>query len=90
MISSHANFVLQSCRYCDASGNRCATEGPRGEGIAGADFVFYVSSTQTERCNRGATVAYAAHCQQESAMDRLDDEWDERSVSFLLPVCYMV
>lgn len=42
----------------------------RGEGIADADFIFYISSTQTPRCNKGATVAYAAHCQQESGMDR--------------------
>lgn len=40
-------------------------------GIKGADFVFYVSALKTERCNKGLTVAYAAHCQQESALDRL-------------------
>ena len=42
----------------------------KGKGIDGADFVFYVSAMQTERCNKGLTVAYAAHCQQEAALDR--------------------
>jgi len=41
-----------------------------GVGIEGADFVFYVSAMETERCHKGLTVAYAAHCQQESALDR--------------------
>ncbi|CAG2109264.1 unnamed protein product [Medioppia subpectinata] len=41
-----------------------------GKGIKDADFVFYVSAMQTERCNKGHTVAYAAHCQQEAALDR--------------------
>lgn len=41
-----------------------------GNGIKNADFVFYVSAMQTERCNKGHTVAYAAHCQQEAALDR--------------------
>jgi len=39
-------------------------------GIEGADFVFYVSAMETERCHKGLTVAYAAHCQQESSLDR--------------------
>ena len=41
-----------------------------GKGIEDADFVFYISAMQTERCQKGMTVAYAAHCQQESALDR--------------------
>ena len=40
-------------------------------GIESADFVFYISAMETERCQKGMTVAYAAHCQQESALDRL-------------------
>lgn len=43
-----------------------------GEGIKGADFVFYVSAMSTDRCKKGLTVAYAAHCQQEAALDRYD------------------
>jgi len=61
---------LDVCRSCDPSGSNCGINGIRGDGIEGADFIFYISSTQTDRCNKGATVAYAAHCQQESGMDR--------------------
>jgi leishmanolysin-like peptidase len=49
----------------------CKVKGPKGgQGIDGADFVFYISAMETERCQKGMTVAYAAHCQQEAALDR--------------------
>ncbi|XP_053622576.1 leishmanolysin-like peptidase isoform X6 [Plodia interpunctella] len=40
------------------------------KGVEDTDFVLYVSAVETERCRRGLTVAYASHCQQESALDR--------------------
>lgn len=62
---------LAVCRTCNASGMDCKAEGPEtSPGISDADFVFYVSALKTERCNKPLTVAYAAHCQQESALDR--------------------
>lgn len=61
---------LDVCRTCNATGLSCTEHGTPGSGIQGADFVFYVSAMATERCNKGLTVAYAAHCQQESALDR--------------------
>ncbi|KAF6217234.1 hypothetical protein GE061_001588 [Apolygus lucorum] len=61
---------LDVCRTCNASGMSCTSNGTPGPGIVGADFVFYVSAMKTERCSKGSTVAYAAHCQQESALDR--------------------
>ncbi|XP_063220729.1 leishmanolysin-like peptidase [Bacillus rossius redtenbacheri] len=62
---------LEACRTCNATGQDCKQSGHgRGPGIADADFVFYVSANETERCNKGMTVAYAAHCQQEAALDR--------------------
>ncbi|XP_033218855.1 leishmanolysin-like peptidase isoform X2 [Belonocnema kinseyi] len=66
------NEHLDVCRTCNATGHKCGVaEGSvAGAGIDGADFVFYVSAMQTERCHKGMTVAYAAHCQQESALDR--------------------
>lgn len=63
---------LDVCRTCNNAGQNCH-EDPntkRGTGILNADFVFYVSALQTARCHKGLTVAYAAHCQQEGAMDR--------------------
>ncbi|XP_068085914.1 leishmanolysin-like peptidase [Anabrus simplex] len=62
---------LETCRTCNATGQNCSVIGPApGPGIAGADFVFYVSAMETARCHKGMTVAYAAHCQQEAALDR--------------------
>uniref|UniRef100_T1I4F7 Leishmanolysin-like peptidase n=1 Tax=Rhodnius prolixus TaxID=13249 RepID=T1I4F7_RHOPR len=61
---------LDACRTCNASGMNCTNHDNAGTGIIGADFVFYVSAMETERCSKGQTVAYAAHCQQESALDR--------------------
>lgn len=43
---------------------------PEPSGVEDTDFVLYVSAVETERCKRGLTVAYASHCQQESALDR--------------------
>ncbi|KAL0808932.1 hypothetical protein ABMA28_012593 [Loxostege sticticalis] len=45
-------------------------EEPEPNGVENTDFVLYVSAVETERCKRGLTVAYASHCQQESALDR--------------------
>ena len=64
---------LEVCRVCNAFGQNCMISGPAqpaGPGIDNADFVFYISAMETERCQKGMTVAYAAHCQQESALDR--------------------
>lgn len=63
---------LDVCRTCNETGQDCGVveNSEAGEGIVGYDFVFYVSAMQTERCNKSLTVAYAAHCQQEAALDR--------------------
>ncbi|XP_044592458.1 leishmanolysin-like peptidase isoform X1 [Cotesia glomerata] len=63
---------LDVCRVCNATGQKCQVQdySSAGAGIDGADFVFYVSALQSERCHNGLTVAYAAHCQQEAALDR--------------------
>uniref|UniRef100_A0A1B0GDZ8 Leishmanolysin-like peptidase n=1 Tax=Glossina morsitans morsitans TaxID=37546 RepID=A0A1B0GDZ8_GLOMM len=63
---------LDICRVCNASGQNCRIDNSTeaGEGIQNSDFIFYVSARQTERCHKGLTVAYAAHCQQEATLDR--------------------
>ena len=63
---------LEVCRVCNAFGQNCKVQGSRtpGRGIDDADFIFYISAMETERCQKGMTVAYAAHCQQEAALDR--------------------
>lgn len=57
---------------CNSTGQDCHEDAntTAGPGISNADFVFYVSALQSERCHKGLTVAYAAHCQQEAALDR--------------------
>ncbi|ALC47213.1 Invadolysin [Drosophila busckii] len=66
------NEHLDVCRVCNSTGQNCRidTNTQPGEGIENADFVFYVSARQTQRCFKGLTVAYAAHCQQEALLDR--------------------
>ncbi|XP_075166976.1 leishmanolysin-like peptidase, invadolysin isoform X2 [Haematobia irritans] len=63
---------LDVCRICNATGQNCRVDETTqaGDGIENADFVFYVSARQTDRCHKGLTVAYAAHCQQEATLDR--------------------
>lgn len=60
------------CRKCNSTGQDCGIEegSTAGVGIEDADFVFYVSAMQTDRCKKSLTVAYAAHCQQETSLDR--------------------
>ena len=41
-----------------------------GPGVAQSDFILYVSAHSTQRCDIGTTVAYAAYCQLEGALDR--------------------
>ncbi|KAB7506187.1 Leishmanolysin-like peptidase [Armadillidium nasatum] len=63
--------ALMGCRVCDSVGNDCHLQTPaKGKGIVDTDFIFYISALQTDRCKKGFTVAYAAHCQQESTLDR--------------------
>ena len=66
---------LEFCHTCDATGRRCKKESEGGQGVSGYDFVLYVSSLTTDQCmeavgGEAMTVAYAAHCQQESELDR--------------------
>lgn len=63
---------LDVCRTCNATGQNCKEDADYepGPGILNTDFIFYVSAMQTDRCHKGLTVAYAAHCQQEAALDR--------------------
>ncbi|RXG73912.1 Leishmanolysin-like peptidase [Armadillidium vulgare] len=62
---------LNGCRVCDSVGNDCHLQTPaKGKGILDTDFIFYISALETDRCKKGFTVAYAAHCQQESTLDR--------------------
>lgn len=41
-----------------------------GPGMNETDFILYIATKYSSRCQQGRTVAYAAHCQQEKALDR--------------------
>lgn len=68
---------MDVCRICNAKGKNCTIERgtSQGKGISNADFVFYISALQTERCNKNktSTVAYAAHCKLKN---RQTINWD--------------
>jgi len=50
--------------------------GTDGAGVENSDFVLYVSANSTGKCMQassgtgGQLIAFAAHCQQEAALDR--------------------
>ena len=60
---------LADCHTCSTAGTDCALTTSGGPGVAGADFILYVTSRRTERCE-GGSEAYSGHCQQEQSRDR--------------------
>ena len=66
---------LDQCRVCDKHGQHCRNDtNPAGEGHNNTDFILYVTAVSSGNCNINMkipeTLAYAAACQQESALDR--------------------
>ncbi|XP_064595242.1 leishmanolysin-like peptidase isoform X2 [Liolophura sinensis] len=60
---------LEACYTCSGS-VLCEKKGITGPGVHNTDFILYISAVQSDRCHLGSTVAYAAHCQLEHALDR--------------------
>lgn len=63
---------LFQCKHCYPQGiQHCIFSGPAdGPGVPNSDFLLYVSAVSSQRCKNADTMAYAAHCQQESHLDR--------------------
>lgn len=62
---------LAGCSYCNSTTKRCFTNHTsEGKGVADTQLLLYVSAKQTARCKRDQTIAYAAHCAQDSKTDR--------------------
>ena len=64
---------VQACRYAVMYGESVKSfnvSTDEGKGVTEADFILYVSAHSQERCSIGTTVAYAAYCQLEAALDR--------------------
>ncbi|CAL1536224.1 unnamed protein product, partial [Lymnaea stagnalis] len=45
-------------------------EATTSPGVDNTDFILYIASIPSRKCKEGQTIAYAAHCQQEEALDR--------------------
>lgn len=62
---------LSACSYCNTTSRRCTTNhSSEGKGAANTQLLLYVSAKQTVRCKRDQTIAYAAHCAQDTKTDR--------------------
>ncbi|CAH8517889.1 unnamed protein product [Schistosoma turkestanicum] len=59
---------LNQCRFI--YNGTSMISGHKGEGIYRANFILYISSLRTHRCNTGKVLGYAAHCQLEANTDR--------------------
>lgn len=70
LLTPYAFCCIQDCYYYDEGKSQYLNDSTGGPGVIEADFILYVATIQSARCGHGRTVAYAAHCQQESALDR--------------------
>ena len=61
---------LQGCSWWDSEVNGYYGTPDTQPGVNRTDFILYVAALSTERCDFHRTVAFAAHCQQEKALDR--------------------
>lgn len=62
---------LSACSYCNPTSRRCTTNlASEGKGVANTQLLLYVSAKQTARCKKDQTIAYAAHCAQDTKTDR--------------------
>ncbi|CAH8571603.1 unnamed protein product [Schistosoma margrebowiei] len=59
---------LNQCRFI--YNGTSMISGHKGEGIYRANFILYISSLRTHRCNTAKVLGYAAHCQLEANTDR--------------------
>ncbi|CAH8570621.1 unnamed protein product [Schistosoma curassoni] len=59
---------LNQCRFI--YNGTSMISGHKGEGIYRANFILYISSLRTRRCNTAKVLGYAAHCQLEANTDR--------------------
>ncbi|KAF8561840.1 hypothetical protein P879_07954 [Paragonimus westermani] len=62
------NDHLNRCRFI--SNGSYVLSGPQGRGLLDTDFVLYISSLPTNRCETSKVLGYAAHCQTASHTDR--------------------
>lgn len=62
---------LSACSYYNLTTRRFVTDySTEGKGVTGTQLLLYVSAKQTSRCKKDQTIAYAAHCSQDTKTDR--------------------
>lgn len=61
---------LHGCSWWDSEANGYYDSPDNQPGVNRTDFILYVAALSTARCEFHRTVAFAAHCQQEKALDR--------------------
>ncbi|CAG5126698.1 unnamed protein product, partial [Candidula unifasciata] len=61
---------LEGCMYYNQITGEYVHDATNSTGVASADFILYIATFSSKKCSQGQTIAYAAHCQQEQALDR--------------------
>ncbi|KAJ8302898.1 hypothetical protein KUTeg_019294 [Tegillarca granosa] len=61
---------LEACYFWNSFTKMWMVGNNAGPGVVDADFILFVAALSTGRCQKARTIAYAAHCQQEAALDR--------------------
>ncbi|WAR04739.1 LMLN-like protein, partial [Mya arenaria] len=62
---------LRWCVWWDSHANVYHNPLESAPGVAGSDFILYVAALHSDKCERQKTVAFAAHCQMEQALDSI-------------------
>ncbi|GFR95737.1 leishmanolysin-like peptidase [Elysia marginata] len=66
---THQRLVEGCLLYSSLTGN-FMQQPSASRGVEDADFVLYVATIPSGKCQENQTIAYAAHCQQEDGLDR--------------------
>ncbi|KAL4229393.1 hypothetical protein ACF0H5_012432 [Mactra antiquata] len=61
---------LHTCEWWDSVGNEFHSPPDNQPGVSGHNFILYVAALPSDKCSWQKTVAFAAHCQLESTLDR--------------------
>ena len=73
---------FQSCTWWDSNTNGYFSTPDTQPGVNRTAFILYVAALSSSRCQFHRTVAFAAHCQQEKALDRSAGNIVEGDISF--------
>lgn len=69
-VVSMTYLHFQACDWWDSVANEYYRPPETQPGVRNVDFILYVAAVHSEKCAWQKTVAFAAHCQLEKALDR--------------------